>query len=311
MDWTRPVGSQPALRHEALIYGGRDEFLGSAVPFIRAGLAAGEPVLAVFEPDKLAWLRDALGDEAAEVFFEDMREVGANPGRLIGHWRRFIASNAGSPALRGLGEPSYPGRSAAEHDECRRHEALVNIAFDGALDLWFLCCYDAEALPAAVVEGARATHPLIAEGGTQHSSDRYTRVNGVLSGELPPAPADAQELAFAAGDGRKVRAFAEQAARSVDLRPQGVENVVFAAGELTANSVRHAGGGGTLLAWLDEGSVVLEVRDRGTIDNPLVGRLRPHLDEVRGRGLWLVNQLCDLVRIRSGADGTAIRVHVS
>jgi anti-sigma regulatory factor (Ser/Thr protein kinase) len=30
-----------------------------------------------------------------------------------------------------------------------------------------------------------------------------------------------------------------------------------------------------------------------------------------GRGLWMANQVCDLVRIRSGATGTAIRLHMS
>jgi two-component sensor histidine kinase len=29
-----------------------------------------------------------------------------------------------------------------------------------------------------------------------------------------------------------------------------------------------------------------------------------------GRGLWMVNQLCDLVQLRSFPDGAAVRVHV-
>jgi hypothetical protein len=29
-----------------------------------------------------------------------------------------------------------------------------------------------------------------------------------------------------------------------------------------------------------------------------------------GRGLWLTNQLCDLVQIRSGDAGTVVRAHV-
>ena len=28
-----------------------------------------------------------------------------------------------------------------------------------------------------------------------------------------------------------------------------------------------------------------------------------------GRGVWLANQLCDLVQIRSGAAGTVVRLH--
>lgn len=30
----------------------------------------------------------------------------------------------------------------------------------------------------------------------------------------------------------------------------------------------------------------------------------------RGRGLWLANEMCDLVQIRSSAHGTVIRVHM-
>lgn len=29
------------------------------------------------------------------------------------------------------------------------------------------------------------------------------------------------------------------------------------------------------------------------------------------RGLWMANQVCDLVRIRSGETGTAVRLHMS
>ena len=53
-----------------------------------------------------------------------------------------------------------------------------------------------------------------------------------------------------------------------------------------------------------------EVRDEGRVSDPLVGRVRPTIDRRDGRGLWLVHQLCDLVQIRSGDDGTVVRAHV-
>jgi len=34
----------------------------------------------------------------------------------------------------------------------------------------------------------------------------------------------------------------------------------------------------------------------------------PPLSTEGGRGLWLANQLCDLVQIRSAASGTAVRL---
>jgi anti-sigma regulatory factor (Ser/Thr protein kinase) len=47
------------------------------------------------------------------------------------------------------------------------------------------------------------------------------------------------------------------------------------------------------------------------IEDPLGGRRVPSPDAAGGMGLWLVNQLCDLVEVRSTAQGTTARVHIS
>lgn len=54
----------------------------------------------------------------------------------------------------------------------------------------------------------------------------------------------------------------------------------------------------------------VDVRDRGVIADPLVGRRRPDLETDGGRGLWLAHQICDFVQVASGPGGTAVRVHV-
>ena len=46
----------------------------------------------------------------------------------------------------------------------------------------------------------------------------------------------------------------------------------------------------------------------GHLADPLTGRLTPPLDAPGGRGLYLVNQLCDLVQVRSSPQGTTVRV---
>jgi anti-sigma regulatory factor (Ser/Thr protein kinase) len=56
--------------------------------------------------------------------------------------------------------------------------------------------------------------------------------------------------------------------------------------------------------------VICEVRDGGRLDDPLAGRRRPSVAQVGGYGLWLANQVCDLVQLRSQADGMAVRVHM-
>ena len=49
------------FRHEALLYDGEVGFLTGTLPFIREGVAAGEPVLVVVSAARIGLLRSALG----------------------------------------------------------------------------------------------------------------------------------------------------------------------------------------------------------------------------------------------------------
>src|SRR5207247_1710686 len=60
----------------------------------------------------------------------------------------------------------------------------------------------------------------------------------------------------------------------------------------------------------ERGALGCEVSDAGHIEEPLVGRVHPATDRTSGRGLWLVNHLCDLVQIRSSPQGTVVRVYM-
>lgn len=86
---------------------------------------------------------------------------------------------------------------------------------------------------------------------------------------------------------------------------------VAAVHEVAANSVRYGGGEGVIRAWHDGEFVICEVSDRGYLDQPLAGRESPALDAEGGRGLWLANEFCDLVQIRSSDAGTIVRLHKS
>lgn len=307
----RVVDQAAAFRHEALLYEGKGGFLTGTLPFIREGLRADEPVMVVVPQEKIGWLTAELGDDAGWVEFADMDVVGRNPSRLIGLWRAFTESHPEAAALRGIGEPATATRDPEELDECRRHESLLNEAFDHDREFWLLCPYDTTALPGATVDGARTTHPLVCEDGNAQPSDAFSERGRTLSGPLTRVPDDATTLEFGDGDLRGVRRFAEREALARRMAPGQVGDLVFAAGELAANSVRHGGGAGSAALWRDGDAIVLEVRDQGVLADPLVGRLQPRVDQVAGRGLWLVNQLCDLVQVRSGARGTTVRVHLA
>jgi hypothetical protein len=62
--------------------------------------------------------------------------------------------------------------------------------------------------------------------------------------------------------------------------------------------------------WSDDDCFVVEVSDSGAVTDPLAGRVEPPMDRLGGRGLWLCNQICDLVQIHSNGAGTVIRLHI-
>ncbi|HEX2086000.1 MAG TPA: sensor histidine kinase [Solirubrobacteraceae bacterium] len=301
------------FRHEALFYAGTDDFVAQAVPFIRGGVAAGEPVLVAVGADRIARLREELDGDAEHVRFADMAELGANPGRIIPAWRDFVGDDDTARPVRGIGEPIWPGRDGAELAECHRHEALLNLAFAGTPAFWLVCPYDTEALADDVLAEAQRTHPLLVEGGAQRPSEGYAGLDAIaapFADPLPDPPHPVEEVPFGEQDLGAVRAIVAGAARDAGLPRTRAEEAVVAVHELASNSVRHGGGRGVLRAWQQDGALVCEVRDRGRIEDPLVGRRRPEPRDDGGYGVWLVNQLCDLVQVRSFADRGVVRVHV-
>ena len=302
------------FRHEALLYAGMEQFVARTTPFIKGALDADEPILVVVSRPKIAALRTAMGKEADRVQFRDMAEVGANPARIIPAWHNFVEAHAGEGRrLRGIGEPIYPERTANEMVESQRHEALLNAAFDDARDFWLLCPYNTEALDPTVVETAHRTHPVIADGHGYSWSDRYPGVAASVAPYDKPLPEPAvlrATLVFAVGGLPAVRRLVSREAASAGFMTRPIADLVLAANEVATNSVQHGGGSGTLRIWRDGGVLVCEVRDRGHFDDPLADRRRPAPTRDGGRGLWLANQLCDLVQLRSFASGTTIRLHM-
>jgi anti-sigma regulatory factor (Ser/Thr protein kinase) len=131
-----------------------------------------------------------------------------------------------------------------------------------------------------------------------------------LEGELPEPPADARALTFTVTSLHELREFVTEYAHGARLSAERTENLRLAVNELASNSVRHGGGAGTLTTWREERALVCQVSDHGHISERLVGRLRPAPEQASGRGLWLVNHLCDLVQIRSSANGSTVRVYM-
>jgi anti-sigma regulatory factor (Ser/Thr protein kinase) len=296
--------------HEALFYGDHDELLAGTLPFLREGLEAGEAILVAMPEANLDVLRANLTGEAERIQFVNMERLGRNPARIIAAWRDFFGEHYSEDRrVRGIGEPTWATRSSAELEECRRHESLLNLAFVD-LPAWSLLCpYDTASLDDEVLVAAEHSHPVLA--GRSRSAEFVTDVTKAFAGELPQPTGHCEELAFDQMDLGRVRGLVREHGGRAGLEDQRLADLVLAANEIATNSIRYGGGGGTVEIWKMDRTLVCDFRDSGRIEDPLVGRCRPDSAQVGGRGLWLANELCDLVQIRSNGTGSLIRLQMS
>jgi anti-sigma regulatory factor (Ser/Thr protein kinase) len=305
--------SARGFRHEAFLYSGPDEFLDGITRFIGDGIARNDALLVVVDAPKIDRLRRALEGTASSVTFADMQEIGHNPALIIQAWRDFVRDHAHmGRALRGVGEPVSPKRSEAALAECHIHEALLNEAFESEPDFWLLCPYDTAALAGPDVARAVANHPYVDGdlGLIAHDVSHADAVN-LFRSELPPPPAEALEIPFDAETIHELRLRVAYRARHAGIDDEGVAGLVLAVSEVATNTVVHGHGRGNATVWIADGSFICELRGPGRITDPMVGRERPASGQVHGYGIWLANQFCDLVQIRSNVTGTTVRLHLA
>jgi anti-sigma regulatory factor (Ser/Thr protein kinase) len=294
------------FRHAAWIYHDHAEYLDGIREFVQAGIGCAEPVLVVVSAAQVptGWLPSHPG-----VTVADMRELGGNPARLIPALRAFADQFPGR-RVRYLAESAFAGRSSAETLETARYERLLNRAFADA-HISALCPYNAADLSAVMLAEARSAHPWLGRSDGEHASSDYRGYAAWPDSLTQPllAPASAQVLAYD-GDLRRVRALVAEVAGQAGLSPARCTDLVIAASEVAANTLRHTGGGGVVRLWETDAELLCQVDDTGHITDPLAGYWRPAGDLPGGQGLWLVNQVCDLAEIRSSELGTTVRLHM-
>lgn len=309
-----PDLSPPALfRHEAFPYAGADDFVARAAPIVASAVEAGDPVLVAVDPAKIDRLRECLGSASGSVAWRDIRGIGGNPARIIPLWREFVARHRSGGHLLGFGEPIWPGRGSAELVEAQRHEQLLNLAFADVSNLTLLCPYDIERLDPAAVRECHRSHPLIAaEEGSRPSPD-YPGLAAVAAPPHAVLPGPTGELTEFAADGEGnavVRGHLLAVAYQAGVDVVRVDDLTLAIAAVTYHLGRH-GARRAVRVWREPGSLVVELRDLAAPDDLLAGREWPAPAGGAGRGLWLANQLCDLVQLRSSGVDAVVRLHVS
>ncbi|SKA35308.1 Anti-sigma regulatory factor (Ser/Thr protein kinase) [Marinactinospora thermotolerans DSM 45154] len=314
----RPGG----MTHQGCIYSGDAEFLDMALPFLRGAVEAGEPAIAATTPRNLCLLREALGDQGGGIEGVESVRFGARPPERITvfdrYWRRHAATAA---RVRILAEPVWTGRSPSEIDAWTRMESALNALF-AATGIWMICPYDARSVPAPILADAVRTHPEMVQGRHAVPSPDYVDPSAFAPGGGPrtlrPAPPRRAERRFGYADFASVRAWVAAYAARAGVPARAAADLVLAVNELASNTAEHGSGRGSVRLWTEADEVLCEVVD-DTVRGPAATSWRPLAPMAgappdphsgRGRGLWLVRQLCDLVEIHSADGATTVRLHM-
>jgi hypothetical protein len=270
-------------------------------------------MVAVGEP-RLRIVRSALGPAATDVQFADMAELGQNPARIIPAWRDFVNRHSGAGhRLRGVSEPIWAGRSAAEVIEYQLHEALLNMAVPADTPLWLLCPYDVATLDGTVIDEAHRSHPVVMQGVKDRASASYggaSHVGFMFEGALPAPSASSIVVTVDChlhGHVDKVMRHA----RTMGLAADRTVRLAAAVDEIAVAGYRETGDAG-IRVWQEGAAVVCQITDGGVVTNPMIGRSTNLSGRFsRNRAIRLANELCDLVQVRSNLGGTTVRLHSS
>jgi len=274
-------------------------------------LEAREPIMVAVVPEHLAWLQDALAHRAEYVEFVDMHELGHNPSRIIPAWQHFLDAKAKQRSpIRGIGEPIWPGRRPQELLECQFHEALLNVAIDPEIPFWLICPYDAEGLSPDVLDEAHRSHPVILDSYSYHGSGRYegrAHVESMFTAELPELKRQPTVAVFTRNNVTRVGAYVKLEFHVSGLGVGEASALAEVIQRLASSSLRRGATLGTVRILSQPDDLICEVVDDTVIVDPLIGRHAPTDGE--DDSLWIANQMCDLVQVRSSSAGTTVRVH--
>lgn len=301
--------------HTGLAYETTQEFLDGAVPFISGGLAQEHAVMAITSPEKAQALREAAGTAADGVEFSSTDDWYMSQARAFSKFidRARAQHEEGRRGLCILTDPSVAG---LDEERVRRWLFVENLVSQilRTMPMSVMCTYDVH-LSGLTRSQIEISHPHMATGAQICASSAFIdpcafndSAHAVMRGDVP---ADAQVLSFDEHSLTEFRAFVERTARNLEMSAAKGIDLVIAASEAAANAIEHGGGSGIGRVWRSGSEVICAIENSsGGIDNLAAGFVTPGWAEERGRGIWMMRQLCEWVDLRSTADGTSVRLHV-
>jgi anti-sigma regulatory factor (Ser/Thr protein kinase) len=302
--------------HGAAIVSTQDEMLAAALPFLDAGLRAGDLVALTCPPETVALLSKELGEKARAVESEPrISLLGARAPDALTMCRRYLerATAGGSGRLRIVAEVDF-GDEPADWREGQRFESVYNRLL-GDAPVSAICLYDRRRLPEAVVGSATATHPQLVRATTWSASPGFQDPGVyVPSLPLPRAPIEDGDPVFSVENAATLAGLRHQLgavlATLVTDRDQQ-EDLHLGASEIAANAFRHGVRPVSAQVWADGDRVICVISDRGTsYSDPFSGFTPAHgLDlSLGGMGLWLARKLWDHVDVLPTDEGLSVRL---
>ncbi|MFI1969000.1 hypothetical protein BLA24_23535 [Streptomyces cinnamoneus] len=309
--------AETGFLHHACLYGSDAEFLAMAVPFVRDGLAAGEPVLAATTPANIELLQGALGERAHALDVAETAHFGRRPVERVSAFLRYHDRRARpGRRMRMIAEPVWWGRTARQVAEWKRMESGLNVLL-AALPVWMICPYDTRWVPADVARAACATHPARLDGRRLIPCAAYADPGAYAAGVAPPravAPPGAARTGPAGRVG-PLRRFARERARAAGLTGERLALAELAVSEAAGYLLAGTGERGvSARAWEEPGALAFELLRAapGTPPVPVFAGFRPPGPLACPEdGLWLARTLSESLEVRERAGLTRLTLRLA
>jgi anti-sigma regulatory factor (Ser/Thr protein kinase) len=295
------------LAHHGLLYPPSADVADILTPLIAERLACGEPVLAALSPKVVAQLRNRLATTAG-LHTTDVGGLYRYPGRVLGHYLDWIAGTSPNGAATIVAAPQLDNDNPHRAALWMQVDALTTQALS-ACDLTLVCACPNDPATATVI---RHAHPSLLNGTATANPDHLPADQFLANHPLPPPSELGQSDAIHVLDHPRQLTELRQVVRShaarAGLTTSRSEDLVLAVSEVASNALEHGVPPATVCLWITSTLVICQISDNGHFTQPLAGLLPPHRNQGRGRGLWMIHQLCD--ELYRWPHPTTIRLHI-
>lgn len=283
------------LIHHGLLHPPSADLTATLAPLIMERLARGETVLAAVPPSTAAELPARL-PTLAGLHITDSGELYRHPGRVLAYYGAWLAKTEpeGRPAT--IVAVPDPDDDDQHREALWMHVDAVTTVALAEQNLTLICAYSHHP---ATADAVHRVHPSLLNGTIMPNPDYLPAEQFVARYPLPP-PAELGEPDFThiiehLRELSPLRQIVSAYATRAGLPADRSEDVVLAVTEIASNAIEHGSPPATARLWTTSTSMICQITDTGRYTRPLAGLLPPPSTQFRGRGLWMVHQLCDQV----------------